>query len=72
MRKTPSIDGALKKVNSRYDLVLKVAERAREINGYFAGLSEGLLENEAPKVDMYKGESSINIALDEISAGKLD
>jgi DNA-directed RNA polymerase omega subunit len=70
-RVVPSVDKLLDKVGSRYKLVMDVAKRAREINSYYSGLADGLLENEGPKVKTYKNESSINIALDEINQDKL-
>ena len=54
---------------SRYQLVLCAAKRARQVNGYFSQLSEGLLEYVGPVVDSYPQEKALSISLREISEG---
>ncbi|MCS6710552.1 DNA-directed RNA polymerase subunit omega [Brachybacterium sp. EF45031] len=62
----PPIDDLLEHVDSKYALVLYAAKRARQINAYYAQLSEGLPENVGPLVDVDSQEKSLSIALREI------
>lgn len=67
----PSIDELLEKVDSKYSLVLYAAKRARQINAYYAQLSEGLLEYVGPLVETHVHEKPLSIALREINANLL-
>ena len=44
----PPIDDLLAVTDSKYELVIESARRARQINAYYAQLQEGLLENVGP------------------------
>ncbi|MBR7503841.1 DNA-directed RNA polymerase subunit omega, partial [Mycobacterium tuberculosis] len=46
----PPIDELLSVTGSKYELVSIAAQRARQINSYYAQLQEGLLENVGPLV----------------------
>jgi DNA-directed RNA polymerase subunit omega len=63
----PSIDDLLTKTDSKYQLVLYSAKRARQINAYYSQLGEGLLEYVGPLVDTHVQEKPLSIALREIS-----
>lgn len=67
----PPIDRLLGHVDSKYGLVLYASQRARQINAYYAQLSEGLLEHVGPLVDPENQEKSLSIALREIDQDKL-
>ncbi len=62
----PPIDDLLTKTDSKYQLVLYAAKRARQINAYYSGLGEGLLEYVGPLVDTHVQEKPLSIALREI------
>lgn len=68
----PSIDDLLTKVDSKYQLVLFAAKRARQINAYYSQLGEGLLENVGPLVETGVQEKPLSIALREVNAGVLE
>ncbi len=67
----PPIDDLLTKTDSKYQLVLYSAKRARQINAYYSQLGEGLLEYVGPLVDTHVQEKPLSIALREIAADKL-
>ncbi|EWS82840.1 DNA-directed RNA polymerase subunit omega [Brachybacterium phenoliresistens] len=67
----PPIDRLLEDVDSKYALVLYASQRARQINAYYAQLSEGLLEFVGPLVDVDNQEKPLSIALREIDEGLL-
>jgi len=67
----PPIDELLEKTDSKYSLVLYAAKRARQINAYYAQLSEGLLEYVGPLVETHVHEKPLSIALREINANLL-
>ena len=67
----PPIDDLLAKTDSKYRLVLYSAKRARQINAYYAQLSEGLLEYVGPLVEADATDKPLSIALQEIEQGKL-
>jgi len=64
----PPIDELLTKTDSKYQLVLYAAKRARQINAYYSQLGEGLLEYVGPLVDTHVQEKPLSIALREINA----
>ena len=48
----PPIDNLLDRVDSKYELVIYAAKRARQINDYYSDLHEGnLFDNVGPLVD---------------------
>ena len=63
----PPIDDLLTKTDSKYQLVLYSAKRARQINAYYSQLGEGLLEYVGPLVDAHVQEKPLSIALREIN-----
>ena len=63
----PPIDDVLTKTDSKYELVLYSAKRARQINAYYSQLGEGLLEYVGPLVDTHVQEKPLSIALREIN-----
>ena len=65
----PPIDELLTKTDSKYQLVLYSAKRARQINAYYSQLGEGLLEYVGPLVDSQVHEKPMSIALREINEG---
>jgi DNA-directed RNA polymerase subunit omega len=58
------------KVDSRFHLVHLAAKRAREINGYYAQLGEGLGAFVPPLVST-PSNKPLSIALEEIAQGKI-
>jgi len=67
----PPIDDLLKVVDSKYQLVIMAAKRARQINAYYSQLGEGLLEYVGPLVETRVQEKPLSIALREVRAGLL-
>ncbi|MCM1012532.1 MULTISPECIES: DNA-directed RNA polymerase subunit omega [unclassified Brevibacterium] len=67
----PPIDELLTVTGSKYELVSVAAQRARQINSYYAQLQEGLLENVGPLVTPEPHEKPLSIALREINEGKI-
>lgn len=68
----PSIDELLERVDSKYQLVLFAARRARQINAYYSQLADGLLENVGPLVETGIQEKPLSIALREVNADVLE
>lgn len=67
----PPIDDLLEKADSKYKLVLYSAQRARQINAYYAQLGEGLLEYVGPLLETQVQEKPLSIALREINGDLL-
>ena len=67
----PPIDDLLAVTGSKYELVSVAAQRARQINSYYAQLQEGLLENVGPLVTPGTHEKPLSISLREINEGKI-
>ena len=67
----PPIDELLTKTDSKYQLVLYSAKRARQINAYYSQLGEGLLEYVGPLVETHVHEKPLSIAMREINGGLL-
>ncbi|GAA4895762.1 DNA-directed RNA polymerase subunit omega [Stackebrandtia albiflava] len=67
----PPIDDLLEKSQSKYQLVIYGAKRARQINAYYSQLGEGLLEYVGPLVETTPQEKALSIALREIDQGLL-
>ncbi|AEP70371.1 DNA-directed RNA polymerase subunit omega [Corynebacterium pseudotuberculosis] len=68
----PPIDDLLKKVSSKYALVIFAAKRARQINSYYQQADEGVFEFVGPLVTPEAQEKPLSIALREIEQGLLD
>ena len=68
----PPIDDLLGSIDSKYQLVIFAAKRARQINAYYSQLGEGLLENVGPLVPAAPQEKPLSIALREINEGLLE
>ncbi len=70
----PPIDELLAKVESKYSLVTFSAQRARQINTYYANLNEEgkLHDNVGPLVDSSVDDKPLTVALREIAQGKLE
>lgn len=68
----PPIDELLEKVDSKYQLVIFAAKRARQINDYYSDLHEGsLFDNVGPLVESTVDDKPLSVALHEINEGKL-
>jgi DNA-directed RNA polymerase subunit omega len=68
----PPIDELLERVDSKYQLVIYGAKRARQINDYYTDLHEGnLFDNVGPLVDSSVEDKPLTIALHEIHQDKL-
>ncbi|MFU8839120.1 MAG: DNA-directed RNA polymerase subunit omega [Nitriliruptoraceae bacterium] len=65
------IDDLMDKVDSRFHLVHLAAKRAREINGYFAQLGEGMGAFVPPLLTTDTNKP-LSIALEEIAQGKIE
>jgi DNA-directed RNA polymerase subunit omega len=69
---SPSIDNLMDRVDSKYELVMFAAKRARQINDYYSSLQEGsLFSNVGPLVDVTIDEKPLTIALNEVDQGLL-
>lgn len=69
----PPIDELLKKVDSKYALVIFASQRARQINDYYSEKDKPeLLNHIGPMVDVAEGEKPLSIALHEIVEDKLE
>ncbi|KRN59109.1 DNA-directed RNA polymerase subunit omega [Limosilactobacillus secaliphilus] len=75
----PSVDELLKRVDSRYSLIMLASKRAHEIDKYFRdkwdadhGDKPVNMEGDKPLLlDHYKSAKSVGMALEEIEAGKV-
>jgi DNA-directed RNA polymerase subunit omega len=65
------IDDLMEKVDSKFHLVHLAAKRAREINGYYSQLGEGLGQYVPPLVSTATNKP-LSIALEEIAQGKIE
>ncbi len=61
----------MSKVDSRFHLVHLAAKRAREINGYYAQLGEGMGAFVPPLLTT-DSNKPLSIALEEIAQGKIE
>jgi DNA-directed RNA polymerase subunit omega len=68
----PPIDDLLEKSQSKYQLVIYSAKRARQINAYYSQLGEGLLEYVGPLVETTPEEKPLSIAMRELDKGLLE
>lgn len=68
----PPIDELMEKVDSKYQLVIFAAKRARQINSYYSDLGDGnIYEHVGPLVPSTVDEKALSIALREIHENKL-
>ena len=68
----PPIDELLGRVDSKYQLVIFAAKRARQINAYYSDLSDGnIYDHVGPLVPSTIDEKALSIALREINESKL-
>ena len=68
----PPIDDLMEHVDSKYQLVIFAAKRARQINSYYSDLGDGnIYEHVGPLVPSTVDEKPLSIALREIHEGKL-
>lgn len=68
----PPIDELLKRVDSKFGLVIFASKRARQINDYYTQLHEGsLFNNVGPLVESTVDDKPLTVALREIAADKL-
>lgn len=68
----PPIDNLLKKVSSKYALVIFAAKRARQINSYYHQSDEGVFDFAGPLLTPKDNEKPLSIALREIDRGLLE
>lgn len=68
----PPIDELLTTVDSKYQLVIFAAKRARQINEYYSDLGDGnIYDHVGPLVPSTVDEKPLSIALREVNEGKL-
>jgi DNA-directed RNA polymerase subunit omega len=68
----PPIDDLMERADSKYQLVIFSAKRARQINSYYSDLGDGnIYEHVGPLVPSTVDEKPLSIALREIHEGKL-
>lgn len=67
----PPIDDMLKRMDSKYALVVFAARRARQINTYNQQIADGMFSQPGPLVECSPDEKPISIALREINKGLL-
>ena len=67
----PPIDDLLEIADSKYALVTYASKRARQINGYYSQLADGLLDNVGPLVDAQPQAKPLSLALREMNEGLL-
>jgi len=69
----PPIDELLTRVDSKYQLVIYAARRARQINDYYSDLQDGsLFDNVGPLVDSTIDDKPLSVALHEVNEDKLE
>ncbi|MGH2767364.1 MAG: DNA-directed RNA polymerase subunit omega [Actinomycetota bacterium] len=67
----PKIEDVLKRVDSRYTLVILAAKRARQINSYYSQLGEGLRDFVPPQIPrLPENAKALSVSLEEIAEGK--
>ena len=68
----PPIDELLTRVDSKYQLVIYAARRARQINDYYSDLQDGsLFDNVGPLVDSTIDDKPLSVAAHAIKEEKL-
>lgn len=68
----PPIDELLDKVDSKYQLVIVAAKRARQINDYYQERAEGTVMTAGPLVESTIDEKPLTIAMREINEGLVE
>lgn len=68
----PPIDELLDKVDSKYQLVIVAAKRARQINDYYQERAEGTVLTAGPLVESTIDEKPLTIAMREINEGLVE
>ena len=68
---SPRIDDLLERADSRYELVIMAAKRARQINNYHHQLGEGTFDDFPPPLVESRSKNYLTMALEEIAEGKL-
>jgi DNA-directed RNA polymerase subunit omega len=68
----PPIDELLDKVDSKYQLVIVAAKRARQINDYYQERAEGTVVTAGPLVESTIDEKPLTIAMREINEGLVE
>jgi len=69
----PPIDELMTRVDSKYQLVIFAAKRARQINSYYSDLQAGsMFDNVGPLVDSSIDDKPLSVALHEINDDKLE
>lgn len=68
----PPIDQLLDKVDSKYQLVIVAAKRARQINDYYQERAEGTVITAGPLVESTIDEKPLTIAMREINEGLVE
>lgn len=68
----PPIDELLDKVDSKYQLVIVAAKRARQINDYYQERAEGTVFTAGPLVESTIDEKPLTIAMREINEGLVE
>ena len=68
----PPIDELLDKVDSKYQLVIVAAKRARQINEYYQERAEGTVVTAGPLVESTIDEKPLTIAMREINEGLVE
>ena len=68
----PAIDQLLDKVDSKYQLVIVAAKRARQINDYYQERAEGTVNTAGPLVESTIDEKPLTIAMREINEGLVE
>lgn len=68
----PPIDQLLDKVDSKYQLVIVAAKRARQINDYYQERAEGTVNTAGPLVESTIDEKPLTIAMREINEGLVE
>ena len=67
----PPIDTLLKRIDSKYALVIVAAKRARQLNAYHHELGEGNIDSFAPPMVASRSKHYLTMALEEIAQDKL-
>ena len=66
----PPVEGLLERAGSKFSLVTLASKRARQINGYFGQLGDGLGSMIPPQVTSV-ARKPLSIAFEEIDADKI-
>ena len=67
----PPVDELLNQVESKYELIIAAAKRARQINSYHHQLGEGTYDTFAPPQVDSRSKNYLTMAFEEIAQGKI-